>query len=159
MSNNVPIYITDTIDGIFIDYVDCFIVSQYQDILKHIDKIGDTAEKNDNRNTFFYLIKEIGIKNPIDFNSECALLYQVNKIHRSIAEALMVFNDNINGNPDFFRQPFVVLVDNKLIKSENIKATSELAQKAQKLMKTRYPFVIQEFEEEQNKRISSNRGF
>jgi hypothetical protein len=71
----------------------------------------------------------------------------------------MVFNDNINGNPDFFRQPFVVLVDNKLIKSENVKATSELAQKAQKLMKTRYPFVIQEFEEEQNKRISSNRGF
>ena len=158
MANNIP-NITETIESIFIDYVDCFIISQYQNILKHIDEIVNTKEKNDNRNTFFDLIKEIGIKNPIDFNSECALLYQAKKIHRDIVEVLIAFNNNINGDPDFFRQPFVVLVDNKLIKSENIKATSELAQKAQKLMKTRYPFVIQEFEEEQNKRISSNRGF
>ena len=91
MINNVPIYITETIDSIFIDYIDCFIASQYQDTLEHIDKIRDTAEKNDNRNTFFYLIKEIGIKNQIDFNSECALLCQTNKIRRNTAEALMVF--------------------------------------------------------------------
>lgn len=157
MSNNTPIYITETIDSVFIDYLDCYIISQYQAILEHIDEIGDTTEKNDNRNTFFYLIKEIGVKNPIDFNSECALLYQANKIHRNIVEALIAFNNNINGDPDFFRQPFVILVDNKLIKSENVKATSELAQKAQKLIKTRYPIIIGDFEAEQNNRISNSR--
>ncbi len=145
MQNNIPTYITPTIDSIFIAYIDCHILLQYQRILKYINNIND---KNINNKSFLHLINKVHNSPSKEFNVECNYLVEKDKIHYCITEMLISLNNTINGNPNLSQQPFTHLNKGRLIKTPNQEQIIEYISEAQKLMKSRYHIMLQEFEKD-----------
>jgi hypothetical protein len=148
--DNIPIYTTPSLDSIFTAFIECHILLQYQRICEYINNMRDENEKNPNEKTFIALIRKVHNTKPLDFNCECEVRYNKQKIHYNILTTLMALNNVFNGNPDLSREPFVNLINNRLIQVENYEQIRTYALEAQNLMKSRYIIMLQEFQRDNN---------
>ena len=147
MNTNIPTYTTQSIDSIFIAFIDNYVELQYQLIYNYIrDEITNVDERDDNKKTFIDLISKVPNTEPNKFNILCQLLLNAKKIRFSIINCLIESNNTINGVPDFGKHPFRSLVDGRLLEAKDPTKINDYTRSAQKLLKSRYHIMLVNFE-------------
>jgi hypothetical protein len=147
MNTNIPTYTTNSIDSIFIAFIDNYIELQYQRIYNYIrDEITNVDERDDNKKTFIDLISKVPNTEPIKFNILCQLLWNAKKIRYNIISCLIELNNTINGVPHFHEEPFVNLVNGRLLEAKDPTKINDYTRSAQKLLKIRYHIMLVNFE-------------